>query len=55
LTEDTTSGHHDTLIAACDSYRYIELAGGKGRGHRNCADNLVEALNTLGTSHPSPS
>ena len=45
LTEDTC-GIHDTLIAACDSQRYSELGGEEG--HRNCADNLVEGLSTLG-------
>ena len=43
---DDTCGVHDTLIAACDSYRYLEL--GAEEGHRNCADNLVEGLSTLG-------
>ena len=46
LTEDTTEGIHDTLIAACDQYRYEELGGEPG--HRNCADNLVEVLNRIG-------
>jgi uncharacterized protein len=48
VTEDTTEGVHDTLIAACDAARYREL-GGK-EGHRNCADNLVEGLAELGGS-----
>ena len=43
---DDTSGVHDTLIAACDSYRYLEL--GAEEGHRNCADNLVEGLRAIG-------
>ncbi|PMD31680.1 hypothetical protein L207DRAFT_591114 [Hyaloscypha variabilis F] len=46
VTEDTTEGVHDTLIAACDRARYVELGGGEG--HRNCADNLIEALEVLG-------
>jgi uncharacterized protein YcgI (DUF1989 family) len=46
IVEDTTEGVHDTLIAACDDARYKELGGGEG--HRNCADNLVEGLGTLG-------
>lgn len=45
ITEDTTKGIHDTMIAACDSARYVELGGGKD--HRNCADNLVEGLQIL--------
>ncbi|TVY42020.1 Uncharacterized protein LSUB1_G004085 [Lachnellula subtilissima] len=52
LVEDTTAGIHDTLIAACDEERYLELAGEKGRGHRNCADNLVEGLAVLGIKAP---
>jgi len=48
VTEDTTEGVHDTLIAACDRARYVELGGGEG--HRNCADNLIEALEVLGLS-----
>jgi len=50
LTEDTTEGIHDTLIAACDQYRYEELGGEKG--HRNCADNLVEGLREIGIDAP---
>jgi len=46
VTEDTTEGVHDTLIAACDKQRYEELGGEEG--HRNCADNLVEGLGALG-------
>jgi hypothetical protein len=45
ITEDTTEGVHDTLIAACDAARYRELGGEEG--HRNCADNLVEGLGAL--------
>lgn len=48
MTEDTTKGHHDTLIAACDEERYLELAGEEGRGHRNCSDNLGEGLVAIG-------
>jgi len=50
LTEDTWSGSHDTLMAACDRYRYQEL-GGKAN-HDNCADNLVDCLNALGLKAP---
>ncbi len=45
IMEDTTEGAHDTLIAACDRWRYEELGGEVG--HRNCADNLVEGLQAL--------
>lgn len=46
LVEDTTGGIHDTLIAACDRWRYEEL-GAKGY-HENCADNMDAALRSLG-------
>ena len=46
ITEDTSSGVHDTLIAACDTWRYAEL--GAEKLHRNCADNLEEGLEALG-------
>lgn len=50
ITEDTTSGVHDTLIAACDRFRYHELGvvGALEGAHRNCADNLIEGLSALG-------
>ena len=50
ITEDETSGVHDTLIAACDRWRYHELGveGALKGSHRNCADNLAEALKALG-------
>lgn len=49
ITEDTY-GVHDTLIAACDRYRYAELGveGALEGSHRNCAENLVEGLESLG-------
>ncbi len=55
LTEDTSSGTHDTLMAACDRWRY-GLLGHEGH-HDNCADNLADSLAELGmkASHtPSP-
>jgi uncharacterized protein YcgI (DUF1989 family) len=54
IIEDKTSGVHDTLIAACDRWRYHELGveGALKGSHRNCADNLGEGLETLGkTTH----
>lgn len=45
LTEDTTKGAHDTLIAACDSGRYKAL-GVEGY-HASCTDNYREAVRTL--------
>lgn len=50
LTEDTSGGIHDTLIAACDRYRYIGL--GAGEHHDNCTDNLAHALAELGLAPP---
>jgi uncharacterized protein len=52
VVEDTSGGVHDTLIAACDLWRYKELEakkrGGKevddGYYHDSCADNLIKGL-----------
>jgi hypothetical protein len=55
LIEDTTPGIHDTLMAACDNYRYQLL--GCTAYHDNCTDNLAAALKTLGLTAlqtPSP-
>ncbi len=46
LEEDTSPGIHDTLMAACDRWRYEHL--GCKEYHRNCADNMVEAMAELG-------
>lgn len=49
LLEDTTKGDHDTLISACDRWRYQELGVvGSGEYHDNCADNMVTAMKDLG-------
>lgn len=48
--EDTAGGVHDTLIAACDRYRYLEL--GCTEYHDNCTDNLAAALGELGLVPP---
>ena len=45
LVEDTSPGVHDTLIAACDRYRYTLL--GCPIYHDNCTDNLAAALAEL--------
>ncbi len=45
LLEDTSPGIHDTLLAACDRYRYQLL--GCMTYHDNCADNLSAALAEL--------
>ena len=50
LVEDTSGGIHDTLLAACDRYRY-ELLDCDGY-HDNCNDNLAAALAELGLQPP---
>jgi uncharacterized protein YcgI (DUF1989 family) len=55
VTHDDSGGRHDTLIAACDVYRY-QLLGCIGH-HDNCSENLADCLRELGisVSHtPSP-
>ena len=52
LVEDTSPGVHDTLIAACDRWRYSEL--GVTGYHESCTDNFWDALESLSSSsHPS--
>ena len=46
LIEDTSGGIHDTLIAACDRYRYAFL--GVEDHHDNCTDNLFAGMGELG-------
>ena len=46
ITADTSPGIHDTLMAACDIYRY-QLLGAEGY-HDNCTDNLGQALEGIG-------
>lgn len=48
LVEDTSPGVHDTLIAACDLWRYSEL-GVQGY-HESCTDNCWDALFALSNS-----
>jgi uncharacterized protein YcgI (DUF1989 family) len=50
LLEDTAGGIHDTLMAACDRYRYEEL--GCKTYHDNCTDNLAAAFAELGLVPP---
>lgn len=50
LIQDTSGGVHDTLIAACDPYRYEQL--GHVGHHDNCTDNLAAALAALGLTRP---
>jgi uncharacterized protein len=50
LIEDTSGGIHDTLMAACDRYRYEGL--GVAGHHDNCTDNLAQGLAELGLVPP---
>jgi uncharacterized protein YcgI (DUF1989 family) len=50
VVEDTSGGIHDTLLAACDRYRYEGL--GCPEYHDNCTDNLAAALAALGFAPP---
>ncbi|WP_119272889.1 DUF1989 domain-containing protein [Taklimakanibacter deserti] len=50
LIEDNSPGQHDMLLAACDKTRF-ETLGHKGY-HRNCQDNLHEALGAAGVTIP---
>jgi uncharacterized protein len=50
LLEDTSGGIHDTLMAACDVYRYQGL--GSTGYHDNCTDNLAQAMRDLGLAPP---
>jgi uncharacterized protein len=50
IVEDTSPGIHDLLLSACDIERY-RLLGVEGY-HRNCADNLREALAGIGREPP---
>lgn len=52
LVEDTSPGIHDTFMAACDRRRY-ELLGVK-HYHRNCLDNMMEAMRALGLEPSVP-
>jgi uncharacterized protein len=48
--EDTSPGIHDTLMAACDDYRYGLL--GCKEYHDNCTDNLIAAMRQIGLAPP---
>ena len=50
FVEDTSGGIHDTIIAACDRYRYRFL-GVEGH-HDNCTDNMHAGLIELGITVP---
>lgn len=48
--KDTSPGIHDTLMAACDDYRYGLL--GCTEYHDNCTDNLHAAMRQIGLRAP---
>jgi len=50
IIDDTSPGIHDLLLSACDEQRYA-LLGHQGY-HRNCTDNLRQALHELGHELP---
>jgi uncharacterized protein len=50
LAEDISGGIHDTLVAACDRWRYEQL--GCTTYHDNCTDNLAAGLRELGLEPP---
>ncbi len=50
FAEDTSPGIHDTLVAACDAYRYALL--GCTEYHDNCTDNLKAAMRQAGLKAP---
>lgn len=55
IVEDTSPGVHDTIIAACDRYRY-KFLGVEGY-HDNCTDNLYAGMSEIGltpTEVPQP-
>jgi uncharacterized protein len=52
MLEDTSPGVHDTVIAACDPFRYAQL--GAEPGHRSCCINFAEALAELSIVRHSP-
>ena len=50
FAEDTSPGIHDTLMAACDDYRYGLL--GCTDYHDNCTDNLFAGMRAIGLRPP---
>ncbi len=50
FAEDSSPGVHDTLMAACDDYRYGLL--GCTEYHDNCTDNLFAGLRNIGLAAP---
>ncbi|TFF23129.1 urea carboxylase-associated family protein [Jiella endophytica] len=52
VVADTSPGIHDTIMAACDCERYRLL--GVEKDHRNCVDNMREAMADLGFADVPP-
>jgi uncharacterized protein YcgI (DUF1989 family) len=52
FVEDHSPGIHDTLLPACDRYRYAWEDGFEGY-HNSCGDNLVRAFEDLGLEPPA--
>jgi uncharacterized protein YcgI (DUF1989 family) len=52
LVDDTSPGVHDTVIAACDPFRYEQL--GAAPGHRSCCVNFAEALAEMSIVRSGP-
>lgn len=50
FVEDTTPGIHDTIIAACDIWRYKGL--GATQYHDSCTDNMRMAMRAIGVEAP---
>ena len=46
VVADQSPGIHDTIMAACDAQRYVNL--GCTEPHRSCADNLRQAMDAAG-------
>lgn len=46
VDRDASPGVYDTIMAACDAQRYVNL--GCTHPHRSCADNLREAVAAIG-------
>ena len=51
VIKDTSPGRHDALLCACNQSVYAEL--GVKEYHRNCQDNLAEALQEFGVTPPT--
>ncbi len=51
FVSDTSPGHHDTLLCCCNQAVYTEL--GVTGYHRNCQDNLYEALQAFDARPPA--